>query len=59
MTVSLIKTFLRVRIQMKLFVKIFNGFQPVTIFGKHIFLNVWQGSEYTTEISSEWLFLFI
>ena len=32
------------------FAKIVNGFYPLTIFGKYSILDVWQGSEYSSEL---------
>ena len=32
--------------KMECFVKMLNGFWPLTLFGKHFILDVWQGSEY-------------
>ena len=33
---------------MKLFVKLVNGFQPLTVFEKSFILDVWEGSEYAS-----------
>ena len=38
---------------MNIFAKIVNGYKPFTIFVKGAILDVWQGSEYVTDSSSE------
>ena len=35
--------------KMDRFAKIFNGFQPITIFAKRSNLDLWQGSEFTPD----------
>ena len=36
--------------KMDSFAKIVNGVQPLIIFAKHSILDVWQGSEYASEV---------